>query len=63
VETTNYRTIKLPSDAEVPLFVRDDFARFYRDLFARAVRREEMRTLFTNMRGTLVGATPARRNP
>jgi hypothetical protein len=47
VETTNYRTIKLPSDAEVPLFVRDDFPRFYRDLFARAVRREEMRTLFT----------------
>jgi hypothetical protein len=47
VETTNYRTIKLPSDAEVPLFIRDDFPRFYRDLFSRAVRRENMRTLFT----------------
>jgi hypothetical protein len=47
VETTNYRTIKLPSDAEVPLYIRDDFPRFYRDLFARAVRRENMRTLFT----------------
>jgi hypothetical protein len=47
VETTNYRTIKLPSDAEVPLYIRDDFPRFYRDLFARAVSRENMRTLFT----------------
>ncbi len=47
VETTNYRTVKLPSDVEVPLFVRDDFAHFYRDTFARAVQREEMRTLFT----------------
>jgi hypothetical protein len=47
VETTNYRTIKLPSDAEIPLYIRDDFPRFYRDLFARAVRREDMRALFT----------------
>lgn len=47
VESTNYRTTKLPSDMEIPLFVRDDFARFYRDTFARAVQRESMRTLFT----------------
>ena len=33
VETTNYRTIRLPSDAEVPEFVKDDFTRFYRDMF------------------------------
>jgi hypothetical protein len=34
VEPTNYRTIRLPSDAEVPEFVKDDFPRFYRDMFA-----------------------------
>jgi hypothetical protein len=28
VEATNYRTIKVPSDVEVPLFVKDDFANF-----------------------------------
>lgn len=33
VETTNYRTIRLPSDAEVPEFVKDDFPRFYKDMF------------------------------
>jgi hypothetical protein len=47
VETTNYRTVKLPSNVEVPLFVRDDFPHFYRDMFARAVDREDMRVLFT----------------
>ncbi|MGE5178327.1 MAG: DUF2330 domain-containing protein [Bacteroidota bacterium] len=33
VEPTNYRTLRLPSDAEVPEFVKDDFPRFYRDMF------------------------------
>jgi hypothetical protein len=47
VETTNYRAVKLPTAVEVPLYVRDEFPRFYRDLFARAVQREDMRVLFT----------------
>src|SRR6202011_1055289 len=34
VETTNYRTVKLPSDLDVPLFVKAEFADFYRALFA-----------------------------
>lgn len=33
VETTNYRTIRLPSDGEIPEFVKDDFPRFYKDMF------------------------------
>lgn len=46
VETTNYRTVKLPSDRDVPLFVKDEFGPFYKALFAEQVRREEMRTVF-----------------
>ncbi len=46
VETTNYRTVRLPSNVEVPVFVKDDFADFYRDLFAREVEKERMRTVF-----------------
>src|SRR5262249_39188009 len=33
VETTNYRTVKLPSQEEVPLFVKNDFGAFYKSLF------------------------------
>jgi len=46
VETTNYRTVRLPSDAEIPLFVRGEFPRFYRDMFAQQVKKEDMRAVF-----------------
>jgi len=46
VETTNYRTVRLPSNVDVPVFVKDDFADFYRDMFAREVDKERMRTVF-----------------
>jgi len=47
VETVNYRTVKLPSDRDVPEFVKADFSDFYRDLFATQVVREDMRVVFT----------------
>jgi hypothetical protein len=47
VETTNYRTVKLPSNLDVPLYVKDDFGNFYRTMFDRAVRKEDMRAVFT----------------
>jgi hypothetical protein len=46
VETANYRTVKLPSDTEVPLFVKDKFGDFYKAMFDRAVARENMRAVF-----------------
>lgn len=46
VETTNYRTVKLPTDVDVPMFVRDEFAPFYKALFTEQVRREDMSSVF-----------------
>ena len=46
VETTNYRTVKMPSDMEVPEFVQGEFAEFYRDMFARQVDKENERAVF-----------------
>lgn len=40
VETTNYRTIRLPEAQEIPLYVKEKFGDFYRDLFTRQVKRE-----------------------
>ena len=40
VETANYRTTKLPTDIEVPLFVADEFADVYRAAFDTAIKRE-----------------------
>ncbi|BAP57421.1 hypothetical protein THII_3124 [Thioploca ingrica] len=46
VETTNYRTIKLPTDMDLPVYIKEDFTNFYRALFERQVEKEKMRTVF-----------------
>lgn len=48
VETTNYRTVKLPTDVEVPAYIKDnkEFASFYRDMFRTAVNRERGKAVF-----------------
>ena len=46
VETVNYPTVPVPSDAEVPLFVKDEFSRFYKSMFDTAYKRENRRSVF-----------------
>ncbi|MCC6139204.1 MAG: DUF2330 domain-containing protein [Nitrospira sp.] len=46
VETTNYRTARLPESQEIPLYVKDQFGDFYRDLFTQQVKRESQRGVF-----------------
>jgi len=40
VETTNYRTQKIPSDKELPIFIKDDFGDFYKDMYKTSANRE-----------------------
>ena len=47
VETTNYRTLKLPADMELPTFVRGEFAQTYKALFDTHAAREDYRAIFT----------------
>jgi hypothetical protein len=46
VETTNYRTVKLPEGMDVPEYVKDEFADFYKSLFAQQVKRENGKAVF-----------------
>jgi hypothetical protein len=46
VEATNYRTVKLPTGMDVPLYVKNEFGKFYKAMFDRAVERENMRAVF-----------------
>jgi hypothetical protein len=46
VEATNYRTVKVPSNVNVPLFVAHDFPNVYKALFDRAVARQDMHGVF-----------------
>lgn len=46
VETTNYRTVRMPTGNALPVFVKQDFSDFYRDMFARKVAEHERRAVF-----------------
>lgn len=63
VETTNYRTVRLPSDIDVPLYVRDDFAPFYKALFSEAVRKDDMSTVFTEYAWDMTWCDPCAADP
>ena len=46
VEAANYRTVKLPTGMDVPLYVKTEFGKFYKAMFDRAVARENMHAVF-----------------
>ena len=46
VETKNYRTVKLPSDMDVPIYIKDEFGDFYKDMFSHQVKKEDGRAVF-----------------
>src|SRR4029077_15202974 len=47
VESSNYKTVPLPSGSEIPLFVKDEFASFYKALFETSYRKEDRKGVFT----------------
>lgn len=63
VETTNYRNVKLPSDVEIPSFVKDDFAGFYRAVFDAQVKQHDMRVVFTEYAWDMNWCDPCASNP
>jgi len=36
IETANYRTVRIPTDTEIPTFTKSVFGRFYKDVFEQA---------------------------
>jgi len=46
IETTNYRTVKMPSNVEVPEFIKAEFGDFYRSMFDKQVMSENERAVF-----------------
>jgi len=46
VEPTNYRTVKLPTGMDLPIYVKTRFKDFYRDMFDQQVKKADMRAVF-----------------
>ncbi len=63
VEPTNYRTTRLPSDVNVPVYVKEEFPDFYRDLFGHHVEQERMRTVVLEHAWDLAWCDPCAADP
>jgi len=63
VETTNYRTVKLPTGMDLPLFVKAEFKDFYKAMFADQVRREDMRAVFLEYAWNMSWCDPCSADP
>src|SRR6202007_1647341 len=47
VESSNYRTAKLPANVNLPDFVKPKFQDFYKAMFDNSTKTEDYRTAFT----------------
>ena len=63
IETTNYRTVKLPSNIDVPEFVEGEFADFYRAMFERQTIRENERAVFLEYAWDMAWCDPCAADP
>ena len=63
VETTNYRTVKLPSDAEVPEFIEKEFGDFYRSMFKKQTTAENERAVFLEYAWDMAWCDPCAADP
>jgi hypothetical protein len=62
-EVTNYRTVKVPSDAEIPLYVKDEFSDFYKSMFTTAYTREGRNVAFVEYAWDMAGCDPCSAEP
>ena len=63
VEATNYRTIRLPANMDIPTYVKGDFRTFYKALFDTQAKREDYRVLFTEYVWNMSWCDPCAANP
>jgi hypothetical protein len=63
VETTNYMTVKIPTGTELPVFVKQEFASFYRAMFAEQVLKESGRAVFLEYAWDMSWCDPCAADP
>jgi hypothetical protein len=63
VETTNYRTVMLPTGMTIPEYVKESFADFYKAMFGHQVERENGRAVFTEYVWNMAWCDPCAADP
>ena len=63
VETSNYRTVRMPSNVEIPGFVKGRFDDFYRDMFTRQTEKENGKAVFLEYAWDMAWCDPCAADP
>ncbi|MEM9451342.1 MAG: DUF2330 domain-containing protein [Cyanobacteria bacterium P01_E01_bin.6] len=63
VELTNYRTVNIPSNVNLPVFVKEEFPDFYRDMFQTAYEREGRNIAFLEHAWDMSNCDPCSAQP
>lgn len=64
-EVTNYRTVNIPTDQYIPLYLREpkEFAKFYRAMFSASYKREGRNAVFLEHAWDMAWCDPCADNP
>jgi hypothetical protein len=63
IETTNYRTVRLPSNMDLPLLVKEKFPAFYTAMFSEEVRKQNMSAVFVEYAWDMGWCDPCAADP
>jgi hypothetical protein len=62
-ELTNYRTVKIPSDTNIPEFVQQEFSNFYKAMFQKSYEREGKKVAFLEYAWDMGSCDPCAAEP
>ncbi|MEO1298165.1 MAG: DUF2330 domain-containing protein, partial [Cyanobacteria bacterium J06636_16] len=63
VEITNYRTVEVPSNLNIPVFIKDEFGKFYTDTFQTSYEQRGRDVAFLEYAWDLRGCDPCAADP
>ncbi len=62
-EITNYRTVNIPSNVNIPLFVKDKFGQFYQAMFQNIYQQERKKIAFLEYAWNMSSCDPCSADP
>ena len=62
-EITNYRTVKVPSDVNIPIFVKNEFGDFYKSMFQSSYTKEDKKVGFLEYAWDMSSCDPCSAEP
>lgn len=63
IELTNYRTVKVPSNVELPEFVQEEFGKFYQAMFEKTYQNKDKKVAFLEYAWNMANCDPCSARP